>query len=145
MRAVVQRVTEAAVFVDAEQVAGIGAGLLILLGVTHSDTFDTTTALAAKIANLRILRDGARDESSALDTHAPMLVVSQFTLYADTRRGRRPSWAAAAPGDIAQPLVDAFANALRELGLDVATGMFGATMAVKSTNDGPFTIVLEAE
>jgi D-tyrosyl-tRNA(Tyr) deacylase len=144
MRVVVQRVSEASVSVDGETVGAIGAGLLVLVGVTHDDTPQVAATLAGKVAGLRVLRDGKRDESSALDLAAPILVVSQFTLYADTRRGRRPSWSAAAPGELAEPLVISFAEALANLGLTVQTGRFGATMAVASVNDGPLTILLEA-
>jgi D-tyrosyl-tRNA(Tyr) deacylase len=107
--------------------------------VTHSDGLDQVTAMARKIANLRILAD----ERSALDLTAGILLISQFTLYADTAKGRRPSWSAAAPGSVAQPLVDATAAALRGLGLEVATGRFGADMAVELVNDGPMTLLLE--
>ena len=140
MRVVVQRVTRAAVSVDGQVVAAIDrAGLAVLVGVTHTDSPEQTQALARKVADLRILRG----ERSALDEGAPVLVVSQFTLYADTRKGRRPSWSAAAPGPVAEPLVEAFARALRELGLEVATGRFGADMAVSLVNDGPVTLLLE--
>ncbi len=114
-------------------------GLVALVGVTHSDTEATAKALADKVWRLRIL-DGER---SAADLRAPILVVSQFTLYADTRKGRRPSWSAAAPGAIAEPLVDVFTHALRELGATVATGLFGAHMHIDSVNDGPVTVLLE--
>ncbi len=140
MRAVVQRVTHASVSVDGQVVGAVDRpGLAVLVGVTHTDTPDVARALAAKVAGLRILRG----ERSALDEGAPVLVVSQFTLYADTRKGRRPSWSAAAPGPIAGPLVDAVAQALRDLGLEVATGQFGADMAVALVNDGPVTLVLD--
>ena len=140
MRLVVQRVTRARVVVDAEVVCSLDRpGLLVLAGVTHDDTPDVAVALARKVAALRILRG----ERSALDEGAPVLVVSQFTLYADTRKGRRPSWSAAAPGPIAEPLVEAFAAALRATGLEVATGRFGADMAVELVNDGPVTLVLD--
>jgi D-tyrosyl-tRNA(Tyr) deacylase len=140
VRLVVQRVTRARVVVAGEVVASIDRpGLLVLAGVTHEDTPEVAAALARKVAALRILRD----ERSALDEGAPVLVVSQFTLYADTRRGRRPSWGAAAPGSVAEPLVEAFAAALRAEGLEVATGRFGADMAVELVNDGPVTLVLE--
>lgn len=118
---------------------GVPHGLVALVGVTHSDTEATAKALADKVWRLRIL-DGER---SAADLHAPILVVSQFTLYADTRKGRRPSWSAAAPGAIAEPLVDVFAQALRELGATVATGRFGAHMHIDLVNDGPVTVLLE--
>jgi D-tyrosyl-tRNA(Tyr) deacylase len=140
VRVVVQRVTRASVAVDGAVVAAIDRpGLLVLVGVTHDDTPGVAAALARKVADLRILRG----ERSALDESAPVLVVSQFTLYADTRKGRRPSWSAAAPGPVAQPLVDAFAAALRDAGLEVATGRFGADMAVELVNDGPVTLILE--
>ncbi|HYJ75619.1 MAG TPA: D-aminoacyl-tRNA deacylase [Kineosporiaceae bacterium] len=141
MRVVVQRVTRASVTVAGEVVGRVDRpGLVVLVGATHADTPALAAALARKVADLRILRD----ERSALDEGAPVLVVSQFTLYADTRKGRRPSWSAAAPGPVAEPLVDAFAAALRELGLEVATGRFGADMAVALVNDGPVTLILEA-
>ena len=116
-------------------------GLLVLVGVTHDDTAATAAALASKIYYLRILAD----EKSCADTGAPLLVVSQFTLYAKTDKGRRPSWQAAAPREIAEPLVTTFADALRALGADVRTGVFGADMAVALINDGPVTLILEAE
>lgn len=116
------------------------AGLVVLLGVTHSDTAQTAAALARKVYHLRILRG----EMSCADTGAPLLVISQFTLYADTRKGRRPTWQAAAPGPVAEPLVIAFADALRELGGTVETGLFGADMQVMLVNDGPVTLILEA-
>jgi D-tyrosyl-tRNA(Tyr) deacylase len=141
VRLVVQRVTRASVTVDGEVVGALDRpGLAVLVGVTHSDTEQQAQALARKVADLRILRE----ERSALDERAPVLVVSQFTLYADTRKGRRPSWSAAAPGPVAEPLVDAFAATLRGLGLEVATGRFGADMAVSLVNDGPVTLLLEA-
>ena len=145
MRAVVQRVSRARVRVGGE-VGGevVGAverpGLLVLLGVTHDDGPAQVERIARKVAELRILRG----EVSALDAGAPVLVVSQFTLYADTAKGRRPTWAAAAPGPVAEPLVAAVVTALRERGLEVATGAFGADMAVELVNDGPVTILLEA-
>ena len=140
MRVVVQRVTRAEVSVDGQVVGAIDRpGLVVLVGVTHTDSPEQAQALARKVADLRILRG----ERSALDEGAPVLVVSQFTLYADTRKGRRPSWSAAAPGPVAEPLVEAFAASLRELGLDVATGRFGADMAVSLVNDGPVTLLLE--
>ena len=136
-----QRVAEASVSVAGEVVGRIDApGLLVLLGVTHGDTPDTATRLADKVWRLRIL-DGER---SAADTDAPLLVVSQFTLYADTSRGRRPSWQAAAPREVSEPLVDACCAALIGLGATVATGRFGAHMAVASVNDGPVTVILDA-
>jgi D-tyrosyl-tRNA(Tyr) deacylase len=149
VRAVVQRVTRAGVRVDGELVGEIDRpGLVALVAATHDDTRERAVRLANKIADLRILRhpDGPEagpDECSAADTLAPVLVISQFTLYADTRKGRRPSWIAAAPGPVAEPLVDAVAEALRDRGLEVATGRFGAEMAVELVNDGPVTLILE--
>lgn len=144
MKAVLQRVTQASVTVAGQVRGEIGAGLLVLVGVTHTDTEREARWLAGKVAGLRVLRDGDRDESSAASIGAPALVVSQFTLYADTGSGRRPSWQAAAPASRAEPLVTAFCAELRALGLPVETGEFGATMAVHSVNDGPLTILLEA-
>lgn len=115
-------------------------GLVVLVGVTHSDTAGEAASLARKIYHLRILPD----EQSCAATGAPLLVVSQFTLYADTSKGRRPTWQAAAPGQVAQPLVEKFADALRELGGSVATGVFGAHMKVMLVNDGPVTLVIDA-
>jgi len=140
MRAVVQRVTSAAVRVDGVVVGEIGAGLLVLVGVTHEDGPAQVELIARKVAELRILRG----ETSVVDAGASVLVVSQFTLYADTRKGRRPTWNAAAPGSVAEPVVDAVVAALRERGITVATGRFGADMAVELVNDGPVTILLEA-
>ncbi|BCJ29855.1 D-aminoacyl-tRNA deacylase [Actinocatenispora sera] len=141
MRAVVQTVSRAEVTVDGESVGKITDGLLILLGVTHTDTAAVAAKLAAKAYRMRIM-DGER---SAADLAAPVLVVSQFTLYADTRKGRRPSWNAAAPAELAEPMVDAFVAALRDLGATVATGRFQAHMLVDSTNVGPRTILLEED
>ena len=140
MRAVVQRVTSAAVTVDGVTVGGIGAGLLVLVGVTHSDTPAAAGALAAKVHGLRVLRD---ERSLADEPTAAALVVSQFTLYGDARKGRRPTWAAAAPGEVAEPLVAAVVERLRALGTHVETGVFGADMRVESVNDGPMTVILE--
>ncbi len=138
-----QRVTDARVEVDGEVVGRLEpvdrAGLLVLLGVTHDDTVDVARRVASKVAGLRVLRD----ETSVADTGGGVLVVSQFTLYGDARKGRRPTWTAAAPGDVAEPLYEAFCAALRELGVPVATGRFGADMRVVSTNDGPTTIWLD--
>jgi D-aminoacyl-tRNA deacylase len=139
VRAVVSRVLSAAVHVDGEQVGGIGPGLLALVGVTHADGPESAERMARKLHELRILRD----EQSCADTGLPLLVVSQFTLYGDARKGRRPSWTAAAPGQVAEPLVDAVVAALRERGAHVETGRFGALMEVSSVNDGPFTVLLE--
>jgi D-tyrosyl-tRNA(Tyr) deacylase len=142
VRAVVTRVGTAAVTVDGEVVGEIGPGLLSLVGAGRDDDADRARALARKIAELRVFptEDGAR---SALDLGLPLLVVSQFTLYADTRRGRRPSWQDAAPGDVAEPLVDEVVAELHRRGLVVATGVFGARMQVSSVNDGPMTLLLE--
>jgi D-tyrosyl-tRNA(Tyr) deacylase len=141
MRAVVQRVSRAEVTVDGQVVGAVRRpGLAVLVGVTHDDDTAAAETLASKVANLRILRE----EQSALDAGAPILVVSQFTLYADTGKGRRPSWSAAAPGPVAEPLVDAVASSLRALGLEVETGSFGAEMAIDLVLDGPITILLEA-
>jgi D-tyrosyl-tRNA(Tyr) deacylase len=139
VRAVVARVTRAAVVVDGATVGEIGAGLLVLLGVHRDDPDEVVAVMARKLHELRIL-DGER---SCAETGAPLLVVSQFTLYGDTRKGRRPSWSAAAPPERARPLVDAVVAALRARGATVATGVFGAAMAVESVNDGPFTVLLE--
>jgi len=140
VRAVVQRVSEASVSVAGQVVSELPApGLMVLVGVTHDDTGRTAAALASKIYHLRIL-DG---EKSCADTGAPLLVVSQFTLYAQTSKGRRPTWQAAAPREVAEPLVTAFAGALRTLGGTVCTGVFGADMAVALVNDGPVTLILE--
>lgn len=141
MRAVVQRVSSASVRVGGDLVAHLPApGLLVLLGVSSADTAATASKFATKIYELRIL-DGER---SAAEVGAPVLVVSQFTPYADTSKGRRPSWGAAAPGAVAEPLVDAFVAALRGCGATVETGVFGAHMDVALVNDGPVTLVLEA-
>ncbi|HEX3751564.1 MAG TPA: D-aminoacyl-tRNA deacylase [Streptosporangiaceae bacterium] len=140
MRAVVQRVSQASVSVDGRVTGAIDEpGLMVLVGVTHTDTPELAAKLAAKLWGLRIL-DG---EKSCSDVGAPLLIISQFTLYADTRKGRRPSWLAAAPGPVAEPLVDAVVAALRDLGAHVETGVFGANMKVQLTNDGPTTIVLD--
>ena len=142
MRAVIQRANEASVTVAGAVVGELTApGLLVLLGVTHDDTAATAAALAYKIYHLRILAD----EKSCADTGAPLLVVSQFTLYAQTDKGRRPSWQAAAPREVAEPLVTAFADALRALGASVQTGVFGAHMSVALVNDGPVTLILQSE
>ncbi|GAB95845.1 D-tyrosyl-tRNA(Tyr) deacylase [Kineosphaera limosa] len=139
MRAVLARVTRAHVTVDGEQVGAIGAGLLALVAAHRDDGPQQVSAIAAKIAGLRIMRD----ERSVVDTGGQVLLVSQFTLYGDTRKGRRPSWSAAASGPVAAELLDDLADALRAHGLSVATGRFGAHMAVESVNDGPFTVLVE--
>ncbi|WP_369055530.1 D-aminoacyl-tRNA deacylase [Kineococcus terrestris] len=140
MRAVVQRVVSASVRVDGEVVGALeGPGLLVLVGVTHDDGPAQVAQLARKVAELRLLRG----ERSVAESGAGVLVVSQFTLYGDARRGRRPTWSAAAPGPVAEPLVEAVVADLRGRGIPVATGRFGADMAVESVNDGPVTLLLE--
>lgn len=142
MRVLVQRVTSASVSVDGEVVGAIrpeGHGLLALVGVTHGDDDAVARRMAEKLWQLRIL-DG---EKSASEVDAPIMVISQFTLYANTVKGRRPSWNAAAPAAVAEPLVAVFADALRDLGAEVATGVFGAHMEVSLVNDGPVTVLLE--
>jgi len=144
VRAVVQRVREASVTVGGETVGAVGAGLLALVGVTHGDDPATAAKLAGKIANLRIVDDDAGVMNrSVLDAGGEVLVVSQFTLYGDTGRGRRPSWIAAARPEHAEPLVDAVVAELRRLGLVVATGRFRTDMQVALVNDGPVTILVE--
>jgi D-tyrosyl-tRNA(Tyr) deacylase len=138
---VVQRATRASVTVDGAVVGAFdGEGLVVLVGVTPGDGPDQVEYLARKIAELRVLRG----ERSAAEAGAPVLVVSQFTLYGDARKGRRPTWNAAAPGPVAEPLVDAVVADLRARGLAVATGVFGADMAVELVNDGPVTLLLES-
>jgi len=140
VRAVVQRVTSASVTVDGDVVGAIDSpGLLVLLGVTHDDGPAQVEWMARKLWGVRILRD----EQSASDAEAPLLVVSQFTLYGDARKGRRPTWNAAAPGAVSEPLYDAVCAELERLGATVARGVFGADMAVASVNDGPVTLVLD--
>jgi D-tyrosyl-tRNA(Tyr) deacylase len=140
MRAVLQRVTAASVTVDGVVVGELTRpGLVALVGVSHEDGPEQVATMARKIAELRILRD----ERSLADVEAPVLVISQFTLYADTRKGRRPSWNAAAPGPVAAPVVEQVVQALRDRGLEVATGRFGAHMDLALVNDGPVTIVLD--
>jgi D-aminoacyl-tRNA deacylase len=140
VRAVVARVSRASVTVDGAVVGAItGPGLLVLLGVHRDDTADAVPVMARKLHELRILPG----ERSCAEAGAPLLVISQFTLHGDTRKGRRPTWSAAAGSDQAEPLVDAVIQALRERGATVATGVFGADMAVESVNDGPFTVIIE--
>ncbi|MGA6166495.1 D-aminoacyl-tRNA deacylase [Amycolatopsis magusensis] len=140
MRAVVARVTEASVTVEGEVVGAIDEpGLLVLLGIRTDDTEEQAATMARKLHELRILRE----ERSCADTGAPLLVVSQFTLYGETRKGRRPSWLNAARGEIAEKLVDSVVSGLRGRGATVATGSFGAMMSVRSVNDGPFTVLVE--
>ena len=154
MRALVQRVDSASVSIGGEVVGSIsGAGLLVFVGVTHTDTDHIARQLAGKTHDLRAFEPRharvtdelriAAGELSARDLLLPLLVISQFTLYADTRKGRRPTWAAAAGRDVAEPLVESYVASLREVGAEVQTGIFGADMAVALTNDGPFTLLLE--
>lgn len=135
----IQTVSRASVTVDGDVVGSISDGLLVLVGVTHTDTIQTAQAMARKVYELRIMDD----EQSAADLAAPVLVVSQFTLYGDARKGRRPTWSAAAPAEVAEPLVTAFAEALRARGATVATGRFRAHMLVESVNVGPRTVLLD--
>ena len=139
VRALVQTVSQASVTVGDEVVGAITDGLLVLLGVTHTDDATTAQTMARKVYELRILDD----EASAADRAAPVLVVSQFTLYGDARKGRRPTWNAAAPGDVAEPIYDVFCATLRDLGVTVAEGVFGAQMEISLTNDGPTTLVVD--
>jgi D-tyrosyl-tRNA(Tyr) deacylase len=139
VRALVQTVSRASVTVDDEVVGEIADGLLVLLGVTHTDTPAIADTMARKVFELRILDD----EESAASTRAPLLVISQFTLYGDARKGRRPGWTAAAPAEVAEPLVTSFVEALRARGATVATGRFRAHMLVSSVNVGPRSVLLE--
>ena len=140
MRAVIQRVSEASVLVGGEPVGSIDRpGLLVYLGIAHADGPAEVEWMARKIWTLRILPD----EQSPSDVDAPILVVSQFTLYGEARKGRRPTWEAAAPGPVSEPLYDAVCNALAGLGAHVERGVFGAQMEVSSVNDGPFTVLLD--
>ena len=141
MRIVLQRVARAAVTVEGETVGAVHEpGLVALVGVTHDDDAATAAKLAERTWHLRMLEG----ERSCADLGAPVLAVSQFTLYGDARRGRRPSWSAAAPGPVSEPLFEAYVQALRELGAHVQTGRFGAKMQVELVNDGPFTLVLDS-
>jgi D-tyrosyl-tRNA(Tyr) deacylase len=140
MRAVLQRVTSASVTVDGEAVGRIDEpGLLVLLGVTHDDGADQVAWMVRKVRDLRIMRD----ELSVADLGAPVLVVSQFTLYGDARKGRRPTWQAAAPGEVSEPLYEAVCDGLEAAGTHVERGVFGAQMLVELANDGPITMVLD--
>lgn len=142
MRVVIQRVTRAAVRVAGEMVGAIDRpGYLVLVGITHGDGAAQIAKLADKTANLRLLEG----EKSLLDEGAPVLAVSQFTLYGDAKKGRRPSWSAAAPGAVSEPLFNDYVQALRERGLHVETGVFGADMQVELVNDGPVTLILDSE
>ena len=146
MRALVQRVSEASVSTDGEVVGAIGPGLCVLVGVTHADGPDQARALAAKVWHLRVFDgDDGRMDRPVSSVGGDVLVVSQFTLYGDTRKGRRPSWVDAAPPEVAEPLIDAFCDELRGLGATVATGRFRADMAVSLVNDGPVTLAVEIE
>jgi D-tyrosyl-tRNA(Tyr) deacylase len=146
MRAVLQRVSRAAVVIDGETVGAIQRGLLVLLGVAPADTEKEAQWLAEKVAGLRIFNDEAdKMNLGVADVGGGLLVVSQFTLYGDCRKGRRPSFIAAAPPEIAVPLYEAFVNALRALGLPVATGRFGAMMQVELINEGPVTLILDTK
>ena len=142
MRGILQRVTRASVSVDGELIGECpGPGALVLVGVTHEDTLEQAKTLARKIAELRIFEDETSIQDRAEE--ASVLVVSQFTLYGDVRKGRRPSWSKAAPGPVAEPLVDAVVEELRNRGIHVETGRFGAMMSVELVNDGPYTLVIE--
>lgn len=144
MRAVVQRVSRGSVTVDSEVVGEIGHGFVVLVGVTHEDTVADAEALAAKLAGLRVFADEeGRMNRSLLEVGGSCLVVSQFTLYADVRRGRRPSFVEAAAPDVARPLVDRLMGALADAGVSVAAGRFGAMMEVDLVNDGPVTVIVE--
>ena len=142
MRGILQRVTRASVSVDGELIGECpGPGALVLVGVTHEDTLEQAKTLARKIAELRIFEVETSIQDRAEE--ASVLVVSQFTLYGDVRKGRRPSWSKAAPGPVAEPLVDAVVEELRNRGIHVETGRFGAMMSVELVNDGPYTLVIE--
>lgn len=142
MRGILQRVTRASVSVDGEVIGECpGPGALVLVGVTHEDTLEQAKTLARKIAELRIFEDETSIQDCAEE--ASVLVISQFTLYGDVRKGRRPSWSKAAPGPVAEPLVDAVVEELRNRGIRVETGRFGAMMSVELVNDGPYTLVIE--
>ena len=142
MRGILQRVTRASVSVDGEVIGECpGPGALVLVGVTHEDTLEQAKTLARKIAELRIFEDETSIQDRAEE--ASVLVVSQFTLYGDVRKGRRPSWSKAAPGPVAEPLVDAVVEERRNRGIHVETGRFGAMMSVELVNDGPYTLVIE--
>jgi D-tyrosyl-tRNA(Tyr) deacylase len=144
MRAVVQRVSKASVSVNGEVVGAIGPGLVVFVGVTHDDGDEEARFLATKIAHLRIFADDeGKFNRSALEIGGEALVISQFTVYGDTRKGRRPNFVQAAPPEIAEPLIDRLVSLLREEGLPVETGVFGAMMTVETHNDGPVTIILE--
>jgi D-tyrosyl-tRNA(Tyr) deacylase len=144
MRAVVQRVSKGSVTVEGQVIGAVERGVVVLVGVTHGDTKEQAEWLARKIAGLRIFEDRVgKMNASLLDVDGAALVISQFTLYADSRKGRRPSFTDAAPPELAEPLVEYFAQALRNHGVPVETGIFGADMLVEIHNDGPVTILLE--
>ncbi len=144
MRAVIQRVSRGSVSVEGKVVGAIGRGVVVLVGITHNDTEEQAKWLARKVAGLRIFEDSAgKINAGLLDVDGAALVISQFTLYADCRKGRRPSFTAAAPPEVAEPLVEHFTQTLRDHGVPVETGIFGAHMQVKIHNDGPVTILLE--
>jgi D-tyrosyl-tRNA(Tyr) deacylase len=146
MRAVVQRVARARVVIEGETVGEVGRGLLVLLGVTHDDTAEAAAWLADKVAGLRVFNDDeGKMNRSVGDVGGGVLVVSQFTLYGDCRKGRRPSFIDAARPEVAIPLYEAFVNAVKALGLPVATGRFGAMMQVELVNDGPVTLLLDSK
>ena len=146
MRVVIQRVTQASVSVDGQPVGQISSGLLLLVGVAIGDDDGTARRVAQKCAEMRIFADGdGRFDQSLFDVGGEVLVVSQFTLLADVRKGRRPSFTGAAPPETAAPLVEAFADALRDAGVQVATGTFGAHMTVELVNDGPVTIIVDSD
>lgn len=146
MRIVLQRVTGARVDVDGQTVGAIGPGLLALVGITHADTVSDAERLADKTTALRIFADGLRPfDRTVLEVGGAILCVSQFTLYGSVRRGNRPSWSDAAPGETARTIIDAYAARLVERGVPVATGRFGAQMSVYLTNDGPVTLILDSE
>jgi D-tyrosyl-tRNA(Tyr) deacylase len=146
MRAVVQRVSRASVTIDGESAGSIGAGLVVLLGVTHDDTADNAKWLAEKVAGLRIFNDADGKMNRDLgDVNGAMLIISQFTLYGDCKKGKRPSFIDAAPPPIAIPLYEAFINGVKALGIPVATGRFGADMKVELINDGPVTLIVDSK
>ncbi len=144
MKILIQRVSHAKVEVGCEIVGEIGEGVLVFLGITHADTIDQATWLAHKLINLRIFEDNqGKINQSLMDRKGSALIISQFTLYADCSGGRRPSFTAAAPGEIARPLYEEFIKEVRESGIPVETGIFGAEMKVSLLNDGPVTLILE--
>jgi D-tyrosyl-tRNA(Tyr) deacylase len=146
MRAVVQRVTRARVVIDGETVGEVGTGLLVLLGITHTDTAEAASWLADKVVGLRIFNDAdGKMNRSVADVGGGVLVVSQFTLYGDCQKGRRPSFIDAARPEVAVPLYEAFVNAVKALGVPAATGRFGAMMQVELVNDGPVTIIIDSK